>query len=63
MLFAVSVVITLFNFLMSVILGVYGMNFEYMPELRWVSGYACVWIVMLAVTLTLLLVFRARRWI
>jgi magnesium transporter len=44
------------------IAGVYGMNFEVMPELRSPYGYAIVWIVMLSVMGGLIYYFKKRRW-
>lgn len=43
--------------------GVYGMNFEHMPELdeRW--AYPAFWIVVVAVTVTMLAYFRKRNWL
>jgi magnesium transporter len=43
--------------------GVYGMNFDYMPELRARWGYPAVLSVMFAVFLGMLVYFRRRRWI
>ncbi len=43
--------------------GIYGMNFAYMPELRWRWGYPALWAVMLAVMAGMLLYFRRRRWL
>jgi len=48
---------------LTFIVGVYGMNFEHMPELPWRFGYAMVWGVMLAVTLGIWLWFRRRGWL
>jgi magnesium transporter len=48
---------------LTFIAGVYGMNFNYMPELEWRAGYALVWLLMIAVGVTLLVYFRRRRWI
>lgn len=45
------------------IAGVYGMNFDYMPELGTRYGYAVTWVVMLAVMGGLLVYFRRRKWI
>lgn len=45
------------------IAGVYGMNFEFMPELHSPHGYAIVWLVMISVMLGLLFYFRRKRWI
>ncbi|MSR68898.1 MAG: magnesium/cobalt transporter CorA [Phycisphaerales bacterium] len=45
------------------IAGVYGMNFEFMPELNWRFGYAMTLGVMLLVALVLLVVFWRRGWL
>ena len=47
---------------LTFIAGVYGMNFEHMPELRWRWGYALIWGVMLAVGAAMLAYFRRKRW-
>lgn len=43
--------------------GVYGMNFEHMPELKWRYGYYAVWGVMAFVALALIYYFRRRNWL
>lgn len=43
--------------------GVYGMNFQNMPELGWRYGYYAVWSLMLLIALLLLLLFRKKRWL
>jgi magnesium transporter len=48
---------------LTVITGVYGMNFEHMPELKWRYGYPMIWVLMAAVTGGLLLWFRKKQWI
>jgi len=48
---------------LTVITGVYGMNFEFMPELKWKFGYAFVWAVMGLVTGGLYYWFRKKDWI
>jgi len=48
---------------LTFIVGVYGMNFEHMPELHWRYGYAVAWTLMLAVALGLLWLFRRVGWI
>ncbi len=45
------------------IAGVYGMNFEFMPELHSRWGYGAVWIVMLSVMISLMVYFRKRKWL
>ena len=48
---------------LTVITGVYGMNFEFMPELKWRFGYAFVWGIMLAVSAGLYWFFKKKDWI
>jgi magnesium Mg(2+) and cobalt Co(2+) transport protein (corA) len=48
---------------LTFIVGVYGMNFQVMPELYWEYGYFAVWIVLIAVSATMLLYFRKKGWI
>jgi len=42
---------------------VYGMNFDYMPELHWTFGYPFAMVLMLMVSVTLYLVFKRRGWL
>jgi len=44
------------------IAGVYGMNFEFMPELKSPFGYAVIWAVMLTVIISLLIYFKRKKW-
>jgi magnesium transporter len=48
---------------LTFVTGIYGMNFEYMPELRYPYGYFIVWAVMIGVVLVMLAYFRKRQWI
>lgn len=48
---------------LTFVTGVYGMNFEYIPELRHPYGYFAVWAVMIAVVALMLWYFRKRQWI
>jgi magnesium transporter len=48
---------------LTFIVGIYGMNFDYMPELRWHWGYPALWVVMLAVVVSMFVYFRKKRWI
>jgi magnesium transporter len=48
---------------LTFIAGVYGMNFDLMPELRWRFGYFGVWGIMLAVAITMLFFFNRRKWL
>jgi len=48
---------------LTFIAGVYGMNFEYMPELKWRWGYSVVWFVMLIIGISMLVYFRKKKWL
>ena len=43
--------------------GVYGMNFEHIPELSWEYAYPAFWAVCSLVTIGLLIYFRRKRWL
>ncbi len=43
--------------------GIYGMNFEHMPELTWTYGYPAVLLVMLTVCSSLYWYFRRAGWL
>jgi magnesium transporter len=47
---------------LSFIAGVYGMNFEHMPELHWRYGYFVIWMVMLTVGGLMLYHFKRKKW-
>jgi len=48
---------------LTFIVGVYGMNFEHMPELRVWWAYYAVWGVMIALAVGMLAYFRNRGWL
>ncbi|MCF8295909.1 MAG: magnesium/cobalt transporter CorA [Saprospiraceae bacterium] len=48
---------------MTFIAGVYGMNFDFMPELHWKYGYLGAWGIMLAVLAAMLAFFKRKRWL
>lgn len=59
-------VLTVFSTIMmplTVITGIYGMNFRYMPELGWPYGYPAVLFTMVIVTVVMLRYFRKKGWI
>lgn len=43
--------------------GVYGMNFDHMPELAWSWAYPALWMVFLGVGGFLVVLFRRKRWL
>lgn len=48
---------------LTFIVGVYGMNFEFMPELKWYWSYPVIWFVMLMIGFSMLIYFRKKKWI
>ena len=47
----------------TLIAGMYGMNFNHMPELRWMFGYPFAIAVMAVAAFTLYRIFRKREWL
>jgi magnesium transporter len=48
---------------LTFIAGIYGMNFNFMPELNWRWGYFTVWGIILLVGGTMLLYFKRKKWL
>lgn len=48
---------------LTFIVGVYGMNFEFMPELHTSFGYYVVWMVMIIIVVLLFVFFRIKKWL
>ena len=48
---------------LTFIVGVYGMNFDIMPELRSEMGSSVVWLVMLFIVILLFIFFRVKKWL
>lgn len=48
---------------LTFIVGIYGMNFDHMPELRWAWGYPAVMGLMAVIAAAMLLWFRRKRWL
>ncbi|MBU6324655.1 MAG: magnesium transporter CorA, partial [Bacteroidetes bacterium] len=46
---------------LTFIVGVYGMNFQHMPELAWTNGYALAWGLMLFIAALVFVWFRRRK--
>jgi magnesium transporter len=47
---------------LTFIAGIYGMNFEIMPELKWKWGYFSVWGVMIIIFIGMLFYFKRKKW-
>lgn len=48
---------------LTFIVGIYGMNFTYMPELHWKYGYAAIWLIIVAVAVLMIMMFKKRKWL
>lgn len=59
----VLTIITTFFMPLSFIAGVYGMNFEHMPELKWHYGYPVVLALMLLLCIAMYFFFKQKEWI
>lgn len=58
----VLTVFSVFFMPLTFIVGIYGMNFDFMPELHWHAGYPAVLLIMVLVTLGIYLWFRRKGW-
>lgn len=57
-----TVIATIFMPL-TFIVGVYGMNFRYMPELEWRWGYFTIWAIMTVIGISMLIYFGKKKWL
>ncbi|MDR2375435.1 MAG: magnesium/cobalt transporter CorA [Treponema sp.] len=48
---------------LTFIVGVYGMNFKFMPELEFPPAYPITWAVMILIAIGMLIFFKIRRWL
>jgi magnesium transporter len=48
---------------LTFIAGIYGTNFEYMPETGYKYAYFIMWGVMVVVALFMIYIFRKRKWL
>jgi len=59
-------VLSVFAFIfipLTFLVGVYGMNFDYMPELKWKYSYLILWVFMLIIITSLIFYFKRKKWI
>ncbi len=47
---------------LTFIVGIYGMNFQHMPELSWDFGYLAVWVIMLSIAFGMYRWFKNKGW-
>lgn len=58
-------VLTVFSVIfipLTFIVGVYGTNFDNLPEIHWQNGYFIMWGIMVVVTLWMLWFFKRKKW-
>jgi magnesium transporter len=48
---------------LTFIVGIYGMNFKYMPELEWRWGYFIAWAIMIVIGFVMVLYFKRKKWL
>lgn len=47
---------------LTFLVGVWGMNFDFMPELSWKHGYLFAWLLMAVIGLAVYLFFKKKKW-
>ncbi len=48
---------------LTFIVGIYGMNFRFMPELEWRWSYLIIWAIMIVVAVFMIFYFKRKKWI
>ena len=48
---------------LTFVAGIYGMNFKFMPELEWKWSYPLLWVLLIAIFLSMVLYFKRKRWL
>ncbi len=59
-------VLTIFSVIfvpLTFVAGIYGMNFEYIPELGYPNGYFVVWGVMITMAVAMIFYFKRKKWL
>lgn len=59
----VLTIFSVFFMPLTFIVGVYGMNFDVMPELRLRFGYPLVWLLMIVVVVAIYIWFKKKKWL
>ena len=55
-------VVSMFFLPLTFIVGVYGQNFKYFPELEWKYGYFIIWGLMLTIVAVMFVYFKVKKW-
>jgi magnesium transporter len=48
---------------LTFIAGIYGMNFDFMPELKWKFGYFIIWGIMCILAIGMIIYFKRKKWL
>jgi len=48
---------------LTFIAGIYGMNFEYMPELKIPWAYPALWILLITIFVLMIFWFKRKKWL
>lgn len=48
---------------LTFVVGVYGMNFDHMPELHWRYSYPILWLLMIAIGVAMVVWFKRKKWL
>ncbi len=59
-------ILTIFTVILmppTFLVGMWGMNFRYMPELDWEYGYLIFWVVIVIITVIMVIFFKKKKWI
>lgn len=59
-------VLTIFSTMfipLTFLVGIYGMNFENMPELKWTYGYPIFWLLTIAIIYIMIRYFKRKKWL
>jgi len=59
----VLTIFSVFFMPLTFIVGIYGMNFNFMPELKWKLGYPMVMVLMVVVTFVIYIWFKKKKWL
>jgi magnesium transporter len=59
----VLTIFSVFFLPLSFVVGLYGMNFDFIPELKWKFGYHYVWVSMISIAVGIYFWFRSRGWL
>ena len=59
----VLTIISVFFLPLTFIVGVYGMNFDHMPELHYKGSYFAVWGIMIGITVVIYFWFKRNKWL